>query len=515
MPRLTGSVSRLRPGVASPRFRWEMPAETAWDTALTDTVTAGARHPLADAAVSLPLRRRAEEIEAAFAAIEPALRSLVPLQFEDGFPARASGILRDRLQIDIPPRHMQASWVAPLDVPRLYARCVLASFCRLAERTWDREVTGFSEGESAGTLIQRWGFHAIDITPCADGRLSGVLDHILRVPPSIVAYRKSYAGAMFKVGGTLRHWESVELQRWRQALPNAASAPTRFLKVGVYHFSSVDPSHEGCAAHGSDDARAAGLLLERLECFQGAIRNIHGENVSPAILLVGVDTDTDAIRVHVPDASGRMDLQRFVDTRMLYDSTASVTREDAKQVVRAAVADCARVAADHADSEGMRWFCGYLLKNNIAQVDAVRHWHGGRYDDAGHTERLMVVGDAMDDVQLRNLAFQAQMRTVEEGAADLDVGIGILRKLHERRGLAVPVLVHVRYDTRIPGAQLGAQAHARRLVAAILARHDALARRGLLHVQAVLRAGDGSAIVPVDVSEDEAANNDAMKGAHA
>jgi carboxysome shell carbonic anhydrase len=325
-----------------------------------------------------------------------------------------------------------------------------------------------------------------------------VVDYILRIPPSVVAYRKSYAGALFDVTESVRHWESTELRRWRHASPNAADVPTKYLKICVYHFSSADPQHQGCAAHGSDDARAAGALLQRLRQFAQAVRLLHGEGASVATLLVGVDTDTDAIRVHVPDSAGHMHAGRHLDSHMLYNRTSALPRDAAKEAIRNAVSACTGVSADDAGSMGMRWFCGYLLKNNIAQVDAVREWHGGRYRDAGHTERLIVVGDAVDDVQLRNLAFQAQMSTVEEGAADLDIGIAILRALHEQRRLAIPLLVHLRADPRMPGSVQRAQCHANRLAAAILHRYGDLATRGLLHVQAVIRGGDG-ALLPVDL----------------
>ena len=243
----------------------------------------------------------------------------------------------------------------------------------------------------------------------------------------------------------------MELRRWREGRPNAASEPTAFLKIGVYHFSSADPWHQGCAAHGSDTGRAAGALLERLDQFAQAIRNVHGASAGVATLLVGVDTDTDAIRVHVPDLSGRMAVDRFVDSLKVYGQTASMSRDAAKDAVRAAVADCAGVGGSDRATEGMRWFCGYLVKNNIAQVDVVQRELGGRHKDAGHTERLIVVGDALDDVQLRNLAFQAQMETVEEGAADLDIGVSVLRHTHETPGLAIPVLVYFEHDPRLPG----------------------------------------------------------------
>jgi len=464
-----------------------------------DGVPVGATgHPLADRGLSDALWHRGREIDAAFAAIEPALRELAAGQFSQDFPAQAQGALRDRLGLDIPIGQLQASWVRPLDIPRLHARCVLGTFCRLIEREFDRSLAQFSEGESAELLIRRWGFHAIDITPCADGRLSGVIDYILRVPPAVVAYRKSYAGALFDVEESLRHWEVVELARWREARPNAAGSPTRFLKVGVYHYSSVDPGHGGCAAHGSDGERAAGALLERLQQFEQAVQGMHCCGASVATLLVGVDTDTDAIRLHVPDARGRMSVARFVDNQALYASTLGLGREAAKLAIREAVAACGGVAADDAGTEGLRWFCGYLLKNNLGQVDAVRAVHGGGYADRGHTERLIVVGDPVDDVQLRNLAFQAQLETAEEGAADLDVGVRVLGEQHEPRGLAVPVLVHFRHDPRIPGSFQRAQQRALRLGAAIESRYAPLVARGALYVQAVVRAGSGSPLAVVE-----------------
>ncbi len=475
--------------------------------------SATAGHPLADPAISSALKQRADAIQAAFSAIEPALKELARRQFDDNFASNAAQYLRERLGVAVPPEFLTVSWAAPLDVRRLYAHCVLATFCRLIERHQDRDLARQFEGESAAELIQRFGFHAIDITPCADGRLSGTLDHILRVPPAVVAFRKSYAGAMFDVEESLRHWETVELRRWREARPNEATGPTRFLKIGVYHFSSVDPSHEGCAAHGSDDARAAGGVLERLRQFQQAVQLTHCCEARVATLLVGVDTDTDAIRVHVPDAAGQMSIERFIDNRRLYDLTQGLSREEGKQAIRQQVADSIGVATDDAATEGMRWFCGYLLKNNLAQVDAVRQWHGAGYADRGHTEQLIIIGDAVDDVQLRNLAFQAQMDTIEEGAPDLDVGVRILTALHEPGGLAVPVLVHVRFDPRIPAARASAERRAARLRTAAEARFSSLLARGSLLVEAVVRAGDTSTLHAVEAPTQR--RTESMPGLHA
>ncbi len=461
-------------------------------------------HPLAEPALSAALKQRAEEIAAAFARIEPVLRRLAPRQFDGGFSDQAQRELADSLGVDIPAAELEASWSTPLDLARIHARCVLGTFRNLVEREFDRNLLALvDEGESIEVLIRRFGFHGVDITGCADGRLGGAVDFILRVPSAVVVWHDSYAGAMFDVEDALHRWEAVELRRWQEGWPNDASEPTRYLKIGLYHFSSVDPRHQGCAAHGSDEVRAAGALLERLHEFEGAVESTHCCGAGVDTLLVGVDTDTDAIRVHVPDASGGVDVHRFVSSATLYEQTASLAREAAKELIRQAVADSAGVDAADDATEGMRWLCGYLLKNNIGQVDAVRGWNGGNYADFGHTETLIVAGDAIDDLQLRNLAFQAQMRTLEEGAVDLDVGIKILQKTNAPHGVAVPVLVHVAYDERIPGASASARARARRLAAAIDGRYASAAGPAGLVAQGVVRARGQSSLEVVETDGDD------------
>jgi carboxysome shell carbonic anhydrase len=460
-------------------------------------------HPLAEPALSAALKQRAEEIAAAFALIEPVLRRLAPRQFDDGFPEQAHRELANSLGVDIPAAELESSWSTPLDLGRIHARCVLGTFGNLVEREFDRNLALLvDEGESAEVLIRRFGFHAVDITSCSDGRLGGAVDFILRVPPAVVVWHDSSAGAEFDVEDALHRWEGVELRRWREGRPNDASEPTRYLKIGLYHFSSVDPRHQGCAGHGSDEVRAATALLTRLQEFEGAVESTQCCGASAATLLVGVDTDTDAIRVHVPDAAGETDVDRFVSSATLYEQTAGLEREAAKEFIRQAVADCTGVDAADAASEGMRWLCGYLLKNNIGEVDAVRGWNGGTYVDSGHAEKLVVAGDAIDDVQLRNLAFQAQMDTLEEGAVDLDVGIDVLDRTNAPHGLAVPVLVHVDYDERIPGASARAQERARRLAGAIEARYAGAPGPAGHVIQTVVRARGGSRLEVVEAESD-------------
>jgi len=459
-------------------------------------------HPLYDTGHNRRLLERESEITAAFDVIEPALKEVAAMQWQEGFADRAQALASSRLGFTFPGEWLTGSWTAPLDMRRLYAYAVFRTFRALAQRQFDRSLADSSEGEPAEALIRKWGFHTIDISPCADGRLSGVVDYILRVPPSVVVHRKSFAGSMFDVEESVRNWVEIELRRHREGVPNPADAPTRYLKIGVYHTSSSDPTHEGCAAHGSDERKAASALLDRLAAFRKAIENSHCCGASVATLLIGVDTDTDAIKVHVPDANGVLSLDRLVDNTRLYEATRDLARDEAKQAIRRVVAEAAGVAEDDAATEGMRWFVAYLLKNNMAQIEYVRRYHDGRYADLGHTERFIVVGDSFDDVQLRNLAYQAQMDTVEEGAADLDVGIKIFRKVNVSRGLPIPVFVHYRYDGRVPGARARAVERCRRLSCAIQARYPDLVREGWLHTYAAVKdRASGSRLEDTDGSD--------------
>ncbi|MDP1928793.1 MAG: carboxysome shell carbonic anhydrase, partial [Thiobacillus sp.] len=81
---------------------------------------------------------------------------------------------------------------------------------------------------------------------------------------------------------------------------------------------------------------------------------------------------------------------------------------------------------------------------------------------------------------LRNLAYIGHMHTVEEGAADLDVGIKIFTRLNVARGLPVPVAIHYRYDGQVPGSRERTVTRCRRVKAAIEARYPDLMRAGWL-----------------------------------
>ncbi len=505
----TGSMAAAAPnplrasaghGPAGPRpgrvgsFPVAAPIAPATRVAQPRPLSSGGDHPLHDTRHNRRLLDQENRIRQAFAGIEAVMADIAAGITGEDAAERIQAIAKSRLGFAFPSEWLRGSWSRPVNLRRLYAFSVFKAFERLVAHRFDRAHAECADGESAPELIRKWGFHAIDITPCADGRLAGVVDFILRVPPTVVTSRRSFAGAMFDVEESVRDWADVELRRHRDGLPNPADEPTRYLKIGVYHGSGSDPSHEGCAAHGSDERQAAQALLDRLNAFRDAVETSYGGGATVATLLVGVDTDTDAITTHLPDASGRLSLDRAIDNAALYRATQGLEREAAKDAIRAEVARVTGVAEDDAATEGMRWFAAYLLKNNMAQIDYVRAYHDGRYPDLGHTERFITVGDGFDDVQMRNLSYQAQMATVEEGAADMDVGIKVFRAVNLSRALPIPVFVQFHYNGGVPGARDRAAARGLRLERAIRARYADLVNQEWLYTFVSVRdqasAGD-------------------------
>jgi carboxysome shell carbonic anhydrase len=291
---------------------------------------------------------------------------------------------------------------------------------------------------------------------------------------------------MFDVENTVNRWVKTEHRRYREGVPNPAHADTRYLKVVLYHFSSRDPGHGGCAAHGSHDDLAAQCGRQRLLDFQTAIENSFCCGASVDLLLLGLDTDTDALRVHVPGRDGQTDLERWLDGRSVHDATRQLSPADACQRISSLVEQAAPSEPD----PGMVRLITRLLINNISQIDYVRQFHGGHYADAGHAERFIGVGIGFKEIHLRNLTYFAYMDTVEEGAPDLDVGIKIFTGLNVSRGLPIPVVVRFDYHGQVPGARERAVRHAERVQAAIESRYADLHRQGLIHVLRTVRDQD-------------------------
>ncbi|MEW6679227.1 MAG: carboxysome shell carbonic anhydrase [Pseudomonadota bacterium] len=442
------------------------------------------RHPLADRALNARLAHCEDSVKGRFDAIAPTLRTLSALQHLEDFPVRAQQIALAQLGFPLPNRILEDAWVAGLDMKTLYAHCAFEAL-KAAVDQFARDIKAQLEVvQDTRNFFLDCGFHAVDISPCADGRLKGLSRYILRLPLTSLTRRKAYAGALFDVETDLRHWGATELRRFREGVPTTADAGTRYLKIAVYHTSSSNPCVEGCAAHGSNETKAIEAALERLNQFRQAIQNAYCCGANTDILLIGVDTDTDAIKVHIPDSKGELSAYRFVDNAALYRDTARLSGDAARAAVYEAIRAASRKdgwgAGQGEPHDGMRRLICNLLVNNFSQIEYVNDLYDGQYPDIGHAERYISVGDGFEEVQMRNVAYYAHLHTLEEGAADMDVGIKIFKGLNVKHGLPIPVAIHYRYDAKVPGARDRVALKARRVRDAIQARYPDLAAQGLL-----------------------------------
>lgn len=454
----------------------------------------GTVHPFTDGDENARLYRYEQKIKGAFSGIEVVLQEISSVQHDTGFIGRAQEIARNKLGFELPEHLLADSWIKPLDIGSLYCWCVFETFRHMSDDFFANSPLSAPDDDNFQAFLEQCGFHLMDISPCADGRLAHVVRYVLRLPHKVVR-RKSYAGAMFDVDDSLQKWVKTEMLRYREGRPNTADAPTRYLKVAAYHFSSSQPDREGCAAHGSDVQRAAQGALGRLEDFRQAVENSFCCGASIDLLLIGIDTDNDILRLHLPDANGDVDANRYVDAAELYDATFSQPATNAEtSIIRYLENHSAETGASLPD-EGMKKMAAYLLCKNISQIDYVRQYHQGCYSDIGHQECFIGMGIGFEEVRLRNLTYFAYLNTVEEGAQDMDVGIKIFTKLNANRGLPIPVIIRHDYHSKVPAARERAEARCQQLDMALRDRYRDYADKGLLHTLLMVRdcSSDGRA----------------------
>ena len=452
-------------------------------------VDLSASHPLTDIALNEQLEAYEKQVKGKFDEIVPFLKRISTLQHEQNFLSEAKRLALSELGFDLPDHILDKAWVRPLDMRALFAWCVFQAHQSTSAQFFNSDPLNGSQAtnqsQSFQSFLEECGFHLLDVTPCADGRLAHSVAYTLRIPFSAVR-RRSHAGALFDVERTVNRWIKTEHKRFREGVPNSAHESTRYLKVVTYHFSSLDPSHQGCAAHGSNDKAAAKAGLQRLLDFREAIENSFCCGASVDLLLIGLDTDTDAIRVHVPSSDSTTDLDDWISAQDIYEETRHLSVDQAMN----RISEIVEVSSPGKPDEGMVAFISRLIANNISQIDYVRQLHNGSYPDAGHAERFIGVGIGFKEVHLRNLTYFAHLDTVEEGAPDLDVGIKIFKGLNVSRDLPIPIVIRFDYSGKVPGEKERAVADCERVDDAIKSRYRVLVDDGLLHTLLTIRDRD-------------------------
>jgi carboxysome shell carbonic anhydrase len=176
---------------------------------------------------------------------------------------------------------------------------------------------------------------------------------------------------------------------------------------------------------------------------------------------------------------------RLIDNAALYRDTLNLSADAARLAVYEAIRKTALETESWGTGkgephDGMRRLIANLLINNLSQIEYVADVYGGRYPDIGHAERFISVGDSFEEVQMRNIAYYAHLQTLEEGVADMDVGIKIFKGLNVKHGLPIPVAIHFRYNAKVPGSRERTVAKAQRVRDAIKTRYAELDKQGLL-----------------------------------
>ena len=130
------------------------------------------------------------------------------------------------------------------------------------------------------------------------------------------------------------------------------------------------------------------------------------------LMLIGLDTDTDSLKIHLSTSDGRIDLEKNISTLEIYNSTINFSKDDAEREI------CQIISQQSSKDklQGIEKFIYKLIVNNISQIDYVKNFYNGFYKDIGHAERFIGVGIGFKEVHLRNLTYFAHLDTVEEGA---------------------------------------------------------------------------------------------------
>ncbi|SIN71131.1 carboxysome shell carbonic anhydrase [Sulfurivirga caldicuralii] len=454
------------------------------------SIRPGVTHPLADAAQNAKLHQYECSVKARFDLLRDAARQFVEQHDIERMRTDALNDAYFRIaQVNLSDRAWDGLKCAPqsLRAQLLYVESTFAEYIRTANDFYINDpLHGRSEARAFRQRLLDLGIHGIDMAPCADGRLAHVVSYVLRLPWSVVR-RKAHAGAMFDVSESVRNWVFTEYTRFAFNQPNPVNADSRYLTIAVYHYSKTDPGHLGCAAHGSDEHKAAQAALQKLQDYRTAIENRFGCGAAVRTLLLGLNTDDDTLRVHVPDETGQLDLDRYVDTGALYAATQGMSAEAAAERIEIEIdSACIRDRAVPPAPE-VRALLAMLIRNNFSQIAYVQDYEGGQYTDLDHAERFIGIGDVLEDVQLRNLCYYSYMHTIEEGADDIDVGIKIFKKLNVKQGLPIPVIIRCTYDGRVPESRDRAIARANRLENALIARYKPLVDGLMLFTLKTLR----------------------------
>lgn len=440
-------------------------------------------NPLNQASKNQVMNTYEVETKASFDDIENVIRSADSLR---GNSAEIVSLVKSRLNINFDSESLAKLESSRFDFNDLYCQSVFAKFIDMSEVFFKKDPLHGQNKAEAEQKFKELGFHAVGIATCSDGRLAHLVSYALRLPYTLVR-RKSHAGVLFDISESVRNWVFVEHERFRSGAVSSVNDPTKYLKIAVYHYSKSEPLKQGCAAHGSDDVKAAEAAKSKLKDFSQAIENRFGCSSSVQTLLIGLNTDDDSLKIHVPNKSGKVCLDRYIDTSMLFHQTNDMNAKQARLKIKDSILECNSGRSSTVATESMQELVAWFVENNFSQIAYVNQYEKGCYSDIGHAERFIGVGNGFEEVQLRNLSYYAYLDTVEEGINDLNVGIKIFTGLNLKKGLPIPIIIRCNYDGRVPGSRERASIKAARIENALHVQYEDLSANKTLQTLCTLR----------------------------
>jgi len=456
-------------------------------------------HSLSDQDTNLWLYSYEKATRSAFDAIYAALRDIATIQHEHDFVSRAKAISKERLGFELPDEVLERAWVEALDIRALYSFCVFNTFVRASEQQIHLDAQDEASVIAARGFFASCGLHEVDVSLASDGRLKGVERFVLRLPRHALRHTKAYSAGLFDVETDLKRWQRIELKKRIQASSMIGRAShSRYLKVAVYNRSSLRPAESGCGIYRGKELAGVEAVLNRLNSLRSALQDLFPEQ-DLAILLLGVDTDTDALRIHLPDAEGDLNAHRYIDMQHVYNATLALSAHEASRVLQQYIDQVAGMdgwaRGQGQPDAGMRRFVTQLMYSNISQIDFVRRFHAGHYHDFAHAERLMLIGENIESFQLRNIVYYTHQYTFEEGRDDIEQGMSIFRATHLNHGLPIPVMIHYRYNAHVADSRAQAITRCVRVRNAMLNHYAALFASGKLQCFMTVRAKEPVALL--------------------
>src|SRR3569832_439527 len=155
-------------------------------------------HPLARQQDNAALACYEGNVKGAFDRIEGVLRSIAAMQHEAAFEQTAQALSREMLGYSLPAEVLAKAWGDPLDMRALYAWCVFETYCEWVEYYYRLPMDFCLDVWEFSMFLLSCGFHYLDFTPCANGRLAHAIRYVLRMPESMVR-RKTHTNTKIDV----------------------------------------------------------------------------------------------------------------------------------------------------------------------------------------------------------------------------------------------------------------------------------------------------------------------------